>query len=303
MDQLRALEILVAVADTGGFAPAARRLSISAPSVTRLVQDLEAELGVTLLHRTTRKVTLTESGQAFVGDARQLLDDYQAAKDAARGAFCAPTGRLRVTAPVLFGRHYISPLLADLVDDYPDLQVDAVYLDRVVSLVDEGFDVAVRIGPLPDSNLRAVRVGDVRRVVCGCPSYFERHGLPVTPADLPGHRIVAARPATPTDDWRFGRGASVRVRPRLTFADNASAIEAVKTGWGLTRVLSYQIGPELGGGSLQTVLSEFEPEPLPIHLLHAEGARVSAKVRQFLDLAVDRLRNHPHLNSVGVDDI
>lgn len=290
------MEVLVAVADTGGFAPAARRLSISAPSVTRLVQDLEADLGVTLLHRTTRKVTLSDSGQAFVADARRLLEDYQAARDAARGAFCAPTGRLRLTAPSLFGRHYISPLLAELVDRFEALQVDAVYLDRVVSLVDEGFDVAVRIGALPDSNLRAIPVGHVRRVVCGCPSYFRQNGLPKAPADLASHRIVVARPATPTDDWRFAGGVSVRIRPRIAFGDNAAAIALVKTGWGLTRVLSYQIGPELGGGALQTVLSEHEADPLPIHLVHAEGTRVSAKVRQFLDLAVERLRAHPHLN-------
>lgn len=140
-----------------------------------------------------------------------------------------------------------------------------------------------------------MRVGEVRRVVCGCPSYFEAHGLPRTPGDLTRHRVVAARPATPTDDWRFADGVSVRVKPRLAFNANASAIAAVKDGWGLTRVLSYQIGPELGGGALQTVLTGFEPEPLPIHLVHAEGARVSAKVRRFIDLAAARLRVHPHL--------
>ncbi|MEL7023074.1 MAG: LysR family transcriptional regulator [Pseudomonadota bacterium] len=295
MDQMRALETLVAVADTGGFSAAARQLSISAPSVTRVIQELETDLGVTLFHRTTRTVTLTDAGDAFVADARQLIEQYQAATDAVRGAFCQPTGRLRITAPTLFGQHYIAPLLAELVDAFPDLEVDAVFLDRVVSLVDEGFDIAVRIGPLPDSNLRATRVGEVRRVVCGCPSYFKREGLPRQPEDLVNHRIIRARPVTPTDEWRFKDQRTVRIKPQLNFSSVAAAISAAQSGLGLTRVLSYQIGPELGGGSLKTVLSDWEPPALPVNLVHAEGTRISAKVRQFLELATPKLREHPHL--------
>jgi len=296
VDRLRAMEVLVAVADTGGLARAARALSISPPSVTRLINDLEAELGVTLLHRTTRRVTLTGSGEAFLADARQIVEDYRTASEAARGAFCQPTGQLRVTAPTLFGQHYVTPILTEFLDRYSDVSVDTAYLDRVVSLTDEGFDVAFRIGALPDSALKAVRVGSVRRVVCGCPSYFRAHGLPQAPRDLAKHRVLAARPVTPTDEWRFADQLSVRVRPRLSFNSVPAAIAATLGGWGLSRVLSYQIGPDLGSGGLQTVLSEFEPDPLPVHILHGEGRRASAKVRTFVDLAKERLRANPYIN-------
>ncbi|RFB01719.1 LysR family transcriptional regulator [Parvularcula marina] len=296
MDRYRALETFIAVAESGSLAGAGRTLGLSAPSVTRIINELEDALGVTLLHRTTRIVTLTEAGAAYLTDARRIVEEMQAADDAARGAHRAPSGLLRLTAPVLFGQHYISPILLDYLNQYKDVTAEAVYLDRVASIIEEGFDVALRIGPLPDSSLRAVRVGEVRRVICGCPSYFERHGLPQRPADLADHNIIAVRSVSASNKWSFAGGESVEVTPRLTYASVPAAIAAAKTGWGLTRVLSYQIGPDLDAGGLKTVLSEFEPDPLPIHLIHAEGMRASAKVRAFVDMAASRLRADPHLS-------
>ena len=295
MDRMRALEVFVEVVEAGSLAAAARNLSLSAPSVTRLLNDLEAELGALLVHRTTRNIALTEPGHQFLVDAKRITSDYAEASQVVRGAHRAPKGTLRLTAPTLFGQHYITDIVLEYLDLHPDVSVEAVYLDRVVNLVDEGFDLAIRIGRLSESNLRAVRAGEVRRVVCGCPSYFDEHGLPQRPSDLRSHRVIATRPVSPTDDWRFANSTNVRVRPRLVFASMPAAIEAVKSAWGVTRVLSYQIGPELGDNALKTVLTEFETDPLPIQIVHGEGRTASAKVRAFVDLAVARLRANPYL--------
>jgi len=296
MDHLRALEIFIAVAETGSFTGAARKSALSPPSVTRLLGDLESDLGVRLLRRTTRAVSLTDQGQSFLQNARRIVNDYRDACDAVRGTHREPKGCLSITAPVLFGEHYIAPLLLEFLERYPEVNVEATFLDRVVNVVEEGFDIAVRIGPLADSSLMAVRVGEVRRVICGCPSYFREFGIPQTPADLVHHRIIAARPVSMTNDWHFAGNTTVQVQPRYRVNLAPAAIEAAKFGWGLTRVLSYQIGPELGSGGLQTVLSEFEPEPLPIHIVHPEGRAASAKVRVFVDMASETIRANPHLN-------
>jgi len=296
MGQLRAIKTFIAVADAGSLSAAARVLSISPPSVTRIIRDLEALLGVTLFHRTTRVVAMTEVGRTYLEDVRKIVEDIHEADDAARGAYRAPVGLLRLTASVIFGQHYISPIVMSYLDLYPEVAVEAVYLDRVVHILEEGFDIAVRIGPLPDSNLKAVRIGEVRRVICGNSSYFEKNGLPQVPADLANHSIVTARTATPATEWNFADGSKLQIKSRLSFSSVPAAIEVAKSGWGLTRVLSYQVGPELGSGELTTVLRDFEPEPLPIHLLHSEGRQSSAKVRAFIDLAAERLRADQHLS-------
>ncbi|MGH1351245.1 MAG: LysR family transcriptional regulator [Methyloligellaceae bacterium] len=296
MDRMRALEVFLEVADSGSLAAAARSLSISAPSVTRILGEYEEELGVLLFHRTTRALTLTDDGKNFLNDARHIIDAYKDASDALRGAHRSPQGTLRITASTLFGQHYILPLLMEYMDEYPEVKVDAVFLDRVVSLIDEGFDLAVRIGHLPDSSMIATRVGSVRRVICGCETYFEKYGMPEKPSDLKDHNIILGMPVSSTLDWRFSGKTVVRLKPRLRLSSISAAIAAAKSGWGITRVLSYQIGPELGDGGLKTVLSEYEPEPLPIHIIHPEGRSASAKVRAFVDLARDTIRKNPYLN-------
>ncbi|WP_282603131.1 LysR family transcriptional regulator [Paracoccus sp. PARArs4] len=297
MDRLQTLEIFIAVAESESFAEGARRVGISAPSATRGVNALETRLGARLFTRTTRRVRLTEVGKTYLEDARHVLAQLQAADDAASGAALKPKGELRLTCSNEFGRIYVTPILTEFLDTHPEVSADVVMVDRVVNMVEEGFDVAVRIGPLPSSGLVAIRVGSVRRVVCASPGYLARHGTPRTPEDLARHRIAAAAPVSPLVEWRFGGDPAqvIRMRPRLRLSSVAAAIEVARQGWGLTRVLSYQVGPDLQAGRLCAVLTDHEPEPLPIHLVHPEGRRAPAKVRSFIDLATERLRALPVL--------
>lgn len=296
MDRLRALEIFIEVAEAASLAGAARKLSLSAPTVTRVLSEFEQQLGVLLFHRTTRAVTLTGPGQTFLEDARRIVRDYHDASDAVRGLHREPAGLLRITAPILFGQYYILPILTQFMDRYPAVKVDAVFLDRTVNLVEEGFDLALRIGELPDSNMIATHVGNVHRVVCGHPNYLKKHGVPKTPQDLVKHRIISVRPLAPSNDWHFRGNVTVSVNPSLHISSVPAAIDAAKSGWGLTQVLSYQVGPSIADNSLTSVLSEYEPEVIPVHLVHAEGRAASAKVRGFVDMARPILRGDHFLN-------
>lgn len=293
MDRLQSLEVFVAVAEAGSFAAGARVLGLSAPSATRGVHALEERLGARLFTRTTRRIRLTEVGLAYLEDARQILAQLQSADDAASGAATKPVGQLRITCSNEFGRIYVTPILTEFLDTYPDVSADVLMVDRIVNMVEEGFDIAVRLGALPPSSLSAVRVGQVRRVLCASPGYLKAHGVPRTPADLRAHRIVRISSVSPSDDWRFGRDLQheVRVNARLVVSSVAAGIAVARQGWGLCRVLSYQIGPDLEAGTLQTILEDYEPEPLPVHLVHVEGRRAAAKVRSFLDFAKERLRS------------
>jgi len=295
MDKLRALEVFIEVAESQSLSGAARKLSISAPSVTRVLGDFESELGVLLFHRTTRAVTLTGPGRTFLEDARRIVELYQTATDSVRGAHTDPTGVLRLTAPTMFGQLYILPILIRYLDHYQDVKIEAIYLDRVVNLVEEGFDVAVRIGELPDSSLIATPVGAVRRVVCASPEYLQSAGVPEQLDDLRDHQIIMAGTATSTSEWRFGDEKTSRVESRLHLTAIPAAIQAAKSGWGLTRVLSYQIGQELKDGTLVTVLDSYDNAPMPIHLVHAEGRAASAKVKAFIAMARTQLRSDERL--------
>lgn len=299
MDRIQALQVYVAVAEAGSFAAGARATGLSAPSATRAINALEDRLGARLLVRTTRVVRLTDVGQAYLEEVRGILADLQAADDLASGAAARPTGQLRLTAPVEFGRLYIAPLLAEFLDLFPDVSATLLTVDRVVNLAEEGFDIGLRIGPLPPSGLMAVRVGQVRRVVCAAPGYLRAHGMPGRPEDLRAHKIVSVAGVSPTPDWRFGTHGEqvVRIAPRLQVSTVGAAVGLARAGWGMTRVLSYQIGPDLDDGLLRTVLDDHEPAPLPVHLVHPEGRRVAAKVRSFLDFARDRLRHIPAVNA------
>lgn len=297
MDRWQAMQIFMKVAETGGFAKAARRLHLSPPAVTRAIASLEVAIGARLLTRTTRLVKLTEVGARYFEDCRRILADLADAEAAAGGSYARPTGSLVVTAPVLFGRIYVLPVLTTYLTQHPSVDGRALFLDRVVNILDEGVDVAVRIGPLPDSGLTAIRCGTVRRVVCASPAYVAAYGTPRTPAELAQHRIVATTHSGPSE-WRFGADLKtmVAVKPRLACNVNEAAIAAATEGWGLTRVLSYQVATALRDGSLEVVLAEFEPDPLPIHVVHVEGRGASAKVRSFVDFAVERLRSNSLIN-------
>ncbi|KAA0010033.1 LysR family transcriptional regulator [Billgrantia pellis] len=298
MDRLQTLQVFVAVADAGSFAAGGRAIGLSAPSVTRGINALEARLGVRLFTRTTRRVRLTEIGTRYLEDTRRILQELQAADDAVSGAAAHPTGLLRINCPNEFGRIHVMPILLEYLDRYPEMRAEIVMVDRVVNIIEEGFDIAVRIGPLPSSGLSAIRAGSVRRVVCAAPDYLARHGTPTTLEDLTAHRILATTTLSANKEWRFGSDYDqvVRIHPRATVSSIAACIEAVRNGWGITRVLSYQVGADLEAGRLEAVLEAYEPPPLPIHLVHSEGRGAVAKIRTFLDLAAQRLRASAILN-------
>ncbi|MCI4428338.1 MAG: LysR family transcriptional regulator [Burkholderiales bacterium] len=299
MDRLHLINVFVAVVDTAGFAAAARKLNLSPPAVTRAINDLESHLGVRLLTRTTRVVRVTEDGARYADDCRRILAELAEADDAVRGEQGLPHGRLALTAPVLFGARFVMPIVTEYLARYPQVTASCWFMDRIVNMMDEGMDVAVRIGELPDSSMQAVRVGQVRRVICAAPSYLEQHGVPQTPDELAAHCIVSTSAVTPTAEWRLmdnGEPRSVKLRPRLITTSNDSAIAAAVSGFGLTRLLSYQVADPLRDGQLKTVLSEYEPAALPVHLVHREGRHASHKARAFLDLALERLRANPALN-------
>ena len=293
MDRFRELSTFVAVAEEGAFNAAARRLNASPPAVTRLVNALEARLGVQLFTRTTRQVALTEAGARLMADATGILAGLEAAEASAAGAQAEPQGVLRITAPVLFGQRFIAPVLRDYLDAYPAVRAQALFIDRIVDLIGEGLDVALRIGALPDSSLSAIRVGAVRRVTVAAPAYLERHGRPVAPGDLGHHRVIFPSAAGDALAWEYmagGKHQTVRLEPALVVNTMAAAINAAMAGWGVTRVLSYQVADAIAGGELVEVLAGHEDREMPIHLVHPEGRRAAAKIRAFIDLAARRLR-------------
>ncbi len=298
MDRLQGMTVFVGVAEEGGFAAAARRLNMSPPSVTRAISELETRLGCRLLHRTTRLVRLTDAGRRYLADCRRILSEIDEADRHAAGLHASPSGRISVTASATFGRVVLLPVLLDLLDRYPDISVTTLFVDRVVHLVDEGIDVAVRIADLPDSTLSAVRVGNVRRVLCASPGYLAGRGRPLVPADLADHEIVDFVTMTPGGEWAFekdGAAATFRPRPRLRTNTADAAIAAAAAGRGITRVLSYMIAGQVEAGTLETVLADHEPRAVPVHVVHKEAGQTSARVRAVVDFLVRRLRTDPAL--------
>ena len=293
MDRLHLINVFVAVVETNGFAGAARKLGISPPAVTRAINELESHLGVRLLTRTTRVVRVTEPGARYVEDCRRILAELAEADESVGGMHGAPRGRLTLTAPVLFGAKFVTPIVTEYLQRYPEVSASCWFMDRVVNMMDEGVDVAVRIGELPDSSMQAIRVGRVHRVICGAPGYLAQHGIPQRPDDLQRHCIISANAVTPAPEWRLvqdGVPHVVKLAPRLITTTNDSAVAAAVSGFGLARLLSYQVAEQLRDGQLRTVLGEFDPVVLPVHVVHREGRHASQKARAFLDLAIERLR-------------
>lgn len=299
MDRLQAMTAFLSVVDTGGFASAARKLKVSPSVVTRMVNDLEDALGARLLTRTTRIVRMTEAGIAYAESCRRILGDIEEADSAVAGAQLVPRGVLNITASVLFGRIYVTPIVTEYLRTFDEVDVRCWFLDRVVNLIEEGIDVGVRIGELADSSMQATRVGRVRRVVCASPAYLARHGVPQRPDELEDHVLISVSGSSSLPEWGFKPGVpriAGQIRARMSTTTNESAIAAAADGFGLTQVLSYQIARQLEAGQLEIVLADYEPPPLPIHLLHREGRHATRKVRAFLDLAIDRLRAQTALN-------
>jgi len=288
MDRFDAITAFVLVAEHRGFAPAARELGLSPSAVTRLVAALEDRLGVRLLQRTTRVVSLTDAGARFLERARRLLADLDEAERLAESERAVPSGRLTVAASVMFGRLHVTPLLAAYRRRYPAVEVDLRLSDHLVNLVDDGIDVAVRIGALGDSSDVARRVGAVRRVVAAAPGYLSRRGEPAAPEDLRQHDLVAFYQQTPASRWRFwrdGRPFDVPATAQISVNDAAAAVWLAVDGGGLVTALSYQVAAEVAAGKLRIVLAGFEPPPLPIQLVYPSARLLSVKVRALIDLA------------------
>jgi DNA-binding transcriptional LysR family regulator len=292
MDRLYLMTVFVAVAEEESFAAAGRRLGMSPPAVTRAIALLEERLGVKLLNRTTRVVRATEAGQRYLEDARRVIAAADQADEAAVGINAEPRGHMTVTAPVLFGRIYVVPGIAEYLQRYPATTLSALFLDRVVNLLEEGVDVAIRIGDLSDSSDKALKVGSVRHVLVASPAYLERMGTPTRPEDLSHHQIINASGVGTSAEWTGHRGAQAR----LTVSSNDAAIEAAVLGVGITRLINYQVAAQLQSGQLQLVLSEFESPRVPVHIVHREGRHASAKIRSFIDLMAERLRADPSLS-------
>jgi DNA-binding transcriptional LysR family regulator len=304
MDRLEGMRIFAAVADARSFAQAARELGLSPPAVSRAVVALERHLGAQLLRRTTRSVTLTEAGARFHADCRRILGDVASAEASASGSHTAPRGELSVTAPRMFGRLHVTPVLVEFLAAHPGITARAFFADHIVHLLEEGFDVALRIAQLPDSGLTAVRVGHVRRVVVASPRYLEKHGVPKSPGDLADHVAVTyATNSAASAPWTFraprkGGDAKLTAAPRSVFTTNSNetAIAAALAGHGLARALSYQVADDVLAGRLRIVLAAFEPDPVPVQIVHAGGRRPSGRIRAFVDFAADRLRSEPVLS-------
>jgi len=293
MDQIHLMKVFVAVGELESFAAAARRLDISPAAVTRAVVALEEQLGVKLALRTTRSVRLTEAGGRYLEDTRHILASIHEANEAAAGINATPKGDLAITAPSLFGKKFVMPYIVQYLQRFPEVDISAYFLDRIVNMVEEGMDVAVRIGPLPDSGLKALRVGKVRRMLCASPEYLARYGTPEHPSDLASHAVIGTTDLSPRAGWRFGvtdESTLVRVKPRLTVTSNDGAIAAASGGLGIARLLSYQVADELASGQLRVILAEYEEAPWPIHVLHRESKYGSTKVRTFIDLLAQSLR-------------
>lgn len=284
------MQAFVAVADLQGFAPAARKLGLSPPAVTRLIAALEERLGVRLLQRTTRSVALTDAGARYLERVRRILADVEEAEGAAEGERTTPRGRLVISAPVGFGRLHVSPAVTAYLQRYPEVSCDLRLSDRVVNLVEEGVDAAVRIGHLPDSSLVARHVGEMRRIVVASKAYLKARGEPKTLLDLASHDTIQFGAATVPAEWRFaedGREIRVATAPRFSTNSADAAIKYAEQGGGLTRVLAYQAADAIRRGALKIVMKEFEPAPLPIHIVYPTSRLLSAKVRAFIDLVTE----------------
>ena len=298
MDRHHEMRVFQAVVSDLSLAAAARRLNISAPTVTRAIAALEQRLGTALLQRSTRGVRLTEAGERFAGDCQRILQEVSEAEASASGLHAEPRGHLHLAMPLLFGQQIMTATLLDYLQAYPHVEIFAQYLDRFPNLHEEGVDVAVLAGALPDSSLFALKVGNIYRVVCASPDYLQRHGTPEHPRDLSSQQIIHSTADARLAEWRFqdqGNPLSISLRPRLICATNQAAIVAACNAGGVMRCMSYQVHDLLEQGRLCRLLQVYEPEPLPVYLAYREGRKAAARVRSFVDLAVSRLREHPAL--------
>ena len=294
MDRFAAINAFARVVEAGSFARAADRLGVSVSSVSRHVTELEAHLRARLLNRTTRSLSLTEAGRAFHERSVQLLADLEEAEESAGAGAAVPRGTLRLTCGVSFGTHYLAPAIAEFAARHPDVRFDVELSDRTVDLVDEGFDVAVRIGPVGGQNLVARRVGSTQLVCCAAPDYLARHGEPRTTADLAQHQCLVYEYAPQRDVWPFvdagGRASGVRVGGPLHANNGAFLAGLALAGRGITYEPDFIVGPDVRAGRLVPILRAFAPPASAIHVVYPSRRHLSAKVRAFADFVIERFR-------------
>ncbi|RTL57959.1 MAG: LysR family transcriptional regulator [Rhodocyclaceae bacterium] len=294
MSRLESMAVFLAVVEAGSLSAASRHLGMPLATVSRKVSELESHLKARLLHRTTRQLTLTEAGRDYMAACKRILEDVEQAERAAAGEYSVPRGELVISAPIVFGRVHVLPVVTEFLKAYPEVDVRLVQSDRVVNLLDDHVDLAVRIGHLPDSRLNATRVGAIRRVVCGSPDYFARQGVPALPADLVRHQCITFDMLMSSSVWKFNEKGSgevqVPIHSRLIVNTAEAAIDAAIAGIGVTQVLSYQMEAARQAGLLQVVLPDVESDPFPVSLVYNGPKRLPLKLRAFIDFAAPRLR-------------
>jgi DNA-binding transcriptional LysR family regulator len=289
MDRLKAMAVLAAAVEAGSLSAAGRRLGMPLATVSRTISELEAHLKTRLLNRTTRSLGLTESGMAYVAASRRILEQVGEAERAAAGEYNQPRGELVITAPIVFGRLHVLPVMTHFLQSFPQIDARLMLTDRVAHLMDDHLDVAFRIGALPDSGMVATRLGSVRRVVCASPAYWKAHGVPKAPAALAEHDCISFEALDTPQRWDFPNGA-VPVHARLSVNTAEAALDAAMAGLGVTRLLSYQAEQAVEAGRLKIALAAFEPAPMPVHMLHGGQGLLPLKLRTFLDFAAPRLK-------------
>jgi len=293
LDRFNELKVFTSVAETGGFAKAAARLRSSAPAVTRTVAALEQRLGVQLFNRTTRRVSMTEAGRRFLEHARRILNDLDVAESELVGESSMPSGHLTITSPVTMGRMVLPSIVTDFLHAHPLVTTKVLLVDRITNLIEEGIDVGLRVGQLPDSSIIARQIGEVRRIFVASPGYLSEHGAPKDPADLKVHSMIAFTGLMPNREWVFGDGKAARriaLKPRFEINDAAAAIAAAQSGGGITIALSYMVARHIRERRLVQVLEAFAPPAVPVQLVYPESRLVAPKVRAFVDYAAPKLR-------------
>ncbi|MGY2733792.1 LysR family transcriptional regulator [Sphingomonas sp. UYP23] len=293
MDRLEAMTILLRAVEVGSLSGASRELGLPLATVSRKVSELETLLGARLLVRSSKGLTPTPAGLSYIAAAKGILEQLTEAEHIAAGEYSVPRGDLAVTAPVMFGRLHVLPVVTEFLRAYPEVCVGLMLTDQVAHLLDDHIDVALRIGDLPDSGLTASRLGSVRRVVCASPGYLAEYGVPAEPGDLPTHAAISSVSIPSPEIWRFaskGGEIAAPLSSRLGVNSIDAAIDAAIDGMGLIRVLSYQVGEHVRAGALNIVLQDFEPPPPPVHLVYNGHARLPLKLRAFIDFASPRLR-------------
>ena len=293
MDRFESMSTFVAVVNAGGFSAASRKLGVPLATVSRRVSELEDELRTQLLVRSTRTIALTDAGRQYFETCRRLLDELADAERLASGEYRAPKGNLAVSAPVVLGRLYLAPIVVDFLKAYPDVTVDLRLADTIGDLIEEQTDVALRVGTLPDSGLIAVRAGEIRHVVCASPRYLAERGIPKHPRELENHDCITFTVLQSPTEWAFAQGKRIeryRVRSRLAVSTAETAADAAVADLGITRLLCYQVSNAIAEKKMTLLIREFEPPPLPVHLVYASGRLIPQKLRAFLDFVLPRLK-------------